>query len=211
MKYKNEIILEKKIEDRTKNLTESNNKLSALVEERELLLKELKLLTITDPMTTLYNRRYFAEISKSIVALSKRKKENLSIIMIDIDKFKNVNDTYGHQFGDDVIISLSRILIESQRKSDIICRYGGEEFIILLPYTALDATAVVAEKIRILVESSRMTLPSNERFKFTISLGVAQVDIEKETNINDALKRADDGLYQAKNSGRNNVVVNALK
>ena len=211
LKDKNEIILEKKIEDRTKNLTESNNKLSALVEERELLLKELKLLTITDPMTTLYNRRYFAEISKSIVALSKRKKENLSIIMIDIDKFKNVNDTYGHQFGDDIIISLSRILIESQRKSDIICRYGGEEFIILLPYTALDATAVVAEKIRILVESSRMTLPSNERFKFTISLGVAQVDIEKETNINDALKRADDGLYQAKNSGRNNVVVNALK
>jgi diguanylate cyclase (GGDEF)-like protein len=207
LKNKNEIILETKVQDRTNSLTIANNELSHLMQEKELLLKDLRLLAITDSMTKLYNRRYFTEISESIVALSKRKKEALSIIMMDIDKFKNINDTYGHQFGDDVIISLSNILIKSQRKSDIVCRYGGEEFAILLPDTSLESAVAVAEKIRILVESSSITLLSNKDFYFTISSGIAQVNLENETNIEAALKRADDALYKAKGGGRNKVCI----
>ncbi len=176
---------------------------------RELQLQELqtklKLLASTDPMTRLYNRRYFTKTSKHTLDLSKREKQNLSIIMLDIDKFKNVNDTYGHQVGDDVIITLANKLIEHQRKSDIICRYGGEEFVILLPNTSIESSEIVAKKIRKDIESLTIKVPSNENLKFTISLGVSQVDLENENNIELALKRADDALYEAKESGRNKV------
>ncbi len=175
-------------------------------EEDRLKHIDLKLLSLTDPMTSLYNRRYLSEISEKIISLAKRQKEKLSIIMLDIDKFKNINDTYGHQFGDSVIVDLSNILLESQRSSDIVCRYGGEEFVILLPNTSLESASIVAEKIRVLVESSRITLPSNEDFKFTISLGVAEINIEKEEDIDFALKRADESCYEAKKLGRNKVI-----
>jgi len=180
-------------------------------EEEKLKQIELKLLASTDSMTKLYNRRYFTEISEKVLYLSKREKKKLSILILDIDRFKVVNDTYGHQFGDEVLIALSRLLVEHQRKSDIVCRYGGEEFVILLPNTSVENAAKIAEKIRILVESLTMSSPSNKKFKFTISLGVAQIDIEYEEDIKFALKRADDALYEAKNSGRNRVCVKNIK
>ena len=176
-------------------------------EEARLKQAELILLAATDPMTKLYNRRYFDEISQNVIALSERKKENISIVILDIDLFKDVNDTYGHQFGDEVIVTLSKLLLESQRKSDIVCRYGGEEFVILLPNTPLQNATNIAQKIRKLVESLSITLPSGADFKFTISLGVAQIDVENEENIESALKRADEALYKAKNNGRNKVCV----
>lgn len=174
-------------------------------EESRIKQIDLKFLATTDPMTHLYNRRYFAEVSEDIITLSKRKKDQLSVIMIDIDEFKTVNDSYGHQVGDDVIKTLADKLIESQRDSDIICRYGGDEFVVLLPESSLDATVSVAQKIRKLVESTTIRLPSHEEFKFTISMGVAQVDLNNETNLEAALKRADDALYEAKDKGRNRV------
>jgi len=178
---------------------------------RELKLQdlqtELKLLASTDPMTKLYNRRFFTTMSEHSLDLAKRDKKALSVIMIDIDKFKNVNDTYGHKVGDNVIIHLASIFILDQRKSDIVCRYGGEEFVFLLPNTTLDGTYQVAQKIRKDVESSTINLPSNKILKYTISLGISQVDVENEENIELALKRADDALYRAKESGRNKVVL----
>ena len=174
-------------------------------EEEKLKQIELKLLASTDPMTKLYNRRYFTEISKKVLDLSKRERKNLSILMIDIDRFKRVNDTFGHQFGDEVLINLSRLLLESQRKSDIVCRYGGEEFVILLPNTGLEDATILAEKLRVLVEELTLVSPKNEGFNFTVSIGVAQIDVKNEENIELALKRADDALYIAKNSGRNRV------
>lgn len=174
-------------------------------EEDRLREIDLRLLSVTDAMTKLYNRRYFAEISENIIAMSQRNKEELSIIMLDIDKFKKVNDTYGHQFGDEVIITLANILRENQRKSDIVCRYGGEEFVLLLPNTSLDAAMIVAQKIRTLVESYKLRVPSNKLFHFTISLGVASVAVEHEENLDVAFKRADEALYKAKSSGRNRV------
>ena len=210
LKNENEVILEKKIKKRTKKLTETNKELCTLLDEREVLLKELKLLAVTDSMTNLYNRRYFNEISNNIVNLSKRENKELSIIILDIDKFKNVNDTYGHQFGDDVIISLSQILLKNQRKSDIICRYGGEEFVILLPYTSIETAFDIAEKIRIIVESLKLTLPTSEVFQFTISLGISKVNKDEDLDIQPALKRADNALYEAKCFGRNKVIVNSI-
>ena len=169
------------------------------------MLEELKLLASTDSMTKLYNRRHFSNMSEFIFSLMKREKQNLSVIMLDIDKFKNINDTYGHKIGDDVIISLANKLIEHQRQSDIICRYGGEEFVILLPKTSLDETNILAQKIRKEIESIILNISINKDLKFTVSVGVSQVDLENESNVEVALKRADDALYEAKESGRNKV------
>jgi diguanylate cyclase (GGDEF)-like protein len=173
--------------------------------EEKIKLMNLMLLATTDPMTELYNRRYFTDVSQDMVTLFNRKKEDLSLIIIDIDKFKSINDSYGHLFGDDVINSLADRLRGSVRSSDIICRYGGDEFVILLPECSLETTVDMAQKICKSVESSTMSTPLNEDFQFTISVGVAQVDVETETNIEAALKRADTALYKAKEKGRNRV------
>ena len=173
--------------------------------ELQELQNELKFLASTDSMTKLYNRRYFTKISGHTLDLVKREKENLSIIMLDIDNFKNVNDTYGHQVGDDIIIALSNKLIQNQRKSDVICRYGGEEFVILLPNTSEDGAKAVAQNIRKDVELLDVKVDLNKTLKFTISLGASEVDIENEKNIELALKRADNALYEAKKSGKNRV------
>ncbi|MCK5294154.1 MAG: GGDEF domain-containing protein, partial [Arcobacteraceae bacterium] len=121
--------------------------------------------------------------------------------------FKNVNDTYGHKVGDDVIITLANKLIEYQRKSDVTCRYGGEEFVILLPDTSIEGATILAQKIRKSIESLFINISPNKDLKFTISLGVSQVNLENENNIELSLKRADDALYKAKETGRNKVCV----
>jgi len=179
--------------------------------KRELQLQdlqnELKLLASTDPMTKLYNRRYFSKISEHALDLAKREKNDISTIMLDIDKFKNVNDTYGHKVGDDVIIKLAEILQKYQRKSDIVCRYGGEEFVILLPNTNINGAKIVSNNIRALVEQNIILLDNKEKLKFTISLGVSQIDTQNELNIEPSLKRADDALYEAKETGRNKVCI----
>jgi diguanylate cyclase (GGDEF)-like protein len=168
------------------------------------LQNELKLLAATDPLTKLYNRRYFTQTAKHIFDLARREKKDLSLIMLDIDKFKNVNDTYGHDVGDMVIVALANQLIEYHRQSDIACRFGGEEFVILLPNTSLDNAVSLAQDIRLDVENLNIQT-NNSQLKFTISLGVSKVNFNDEINIEKALKRADDALYDAKRSGRNMV------
>lgn len=177
--------------------------------KRELKLQDLQndllLLASTDSLSTLYNRRYFTQVSEHIFDLSRRNKQDLSIIMIDIDKFKSINDNYGHQVGDDVIVHFATTLKSIQRKSDVSCRYGGEEFVLLLPNTNITGAQNLANKIRLQIEATRLTLPSKEQIQFTVSLGVAIVNFENDTNIEAALKRADKAMYEAKNSGRNKV------
>jgi diguanylate cyclase (GGDEF)-like protein len=171
----------------------------------QALQKELKLLASIDPMTQLYNRRHFANISQHYLSLAKRDNHEISIIMLDIDKFKNVNDTYGHQIGDEVIISLAQLLKKNIRKSDIVCRYGGEEFVVMLPNTKLDQARVVAEEIRKNTQDLRIPIETKKEINFTISLGVSSIHLDKENALEDALKRADDALYNAKELGRNRV------
>jgi diguanylate cyclase (GGDEF)-like protein len=180
--------------------------LKRLIEDLELSQKELKHLAETDPMTGLWNRRYFTHTSATLWALARREQSHLSLIMIDIDRFKKVNDTYGHKVGDDVIIALAQILMESIRTSDLACRFGGEEFLILLPETPLEGAAVIAEKIRKRVENHGIELDNRETLHFTVSLGVSQTENLHDPNIEATIQRADNALYAAKNAGRNTLV-----
>ena len=177
--------------------------------KRELYLQELqeelKLLASTDPMTKLYNRRHFTQISESLLELAKRNETQSAVIMLDIDKFKTINDTYGHKIGDKVIISLASSFQEKRRKSDIVCRWGGEEFVILLPNTDIDGALISAEKFRKNCEELIIDVKENQQIKFTISVGVSMIDITNDKNIEASIHRADIALYEAKNRGRNQV------
>ena len=120
--------------------------------------------------------------------------------MIDIDKFKNINDTYGHDVGDIIIIALANEVKKDLRPTDIFARFGGEEFVLMFPNTSLEEVIEISEKIRIRIEQS---IP-HEIIRYTISTGVAQFDLEND-DVNDVIKRADNGLYKAKENGRNQV------
>ncbi len=170
---------------------------------------ELERQALTDPMTKLYNRRYLSEITQHMLGLMRRSSSNLAVIMLDIDKFKNVNDTYGHQVGDEVIIKLAETLQEHTRKSDVVCRLGGEEFLVLLPETDVEGAMLKAETFRKVVEALSLTLADELELKFTISLGVSEVKIDEE-NFDAAMSRADAALYEAKESGRNKVCLHKV-
>ena len=181
-----------------------------LVQQTEKLKKaqaELSLLASIDPLTKLFNRRYFTKMSSSILNLAQRKRTDTAIIMIDIDNFKSINDTYGHKIGDDVIVVLSDKLQDLSRKSDIVSRWGGEEFLILLPDTDATKAMVLAQKIRKSVESLILTLENDKILNFTISLGISQMKNESEKDIESVIIRADKALYKAKDSGRNQVFI----
>ena len=167
------------------------------------LIEKLNKQATTDPLTGVYNRRFFMDSCQKNIALAKRKKEPLSILMIDIDHFKQINDTYGHAIGDEVIQKLSSIMQESQRKSDVIARYGGEEFLILLPDTPYERAKEVAQKLRKKVEESFVETHNGKKVRFSVSIGVAT--IHKEDSYETLMHNADKALYQAKESGRNRV------
>ncbi len=168
--------------------------------------QELELLASTDSMTKLYNRRYFNELSKSVLKLDIRNSLSTSVIILDIDRFKVINDTFGHKVGDDVIISLANQLKKHFRKSDIISRWGGEEFVVLLPQTDINGAMIIAKRLRDKIENSSINTTDNQIVKFTISLGVSQVDYNKDNSIEASIICADKALYEAKENGRNRVV-----
>jgi len=172
------------------------------VTQEVLYREELKKLASFDSLSQLYNRRYFYDIAGHIVDVAKREKTHTSVVMIDIDFFKKVNDKYGHQVGDEVIVKLSNILLKETRQSDIVCRYGGEEFLLLLPYTNEDGAYILAKQIRKKVFDSFIWL-ENKKLKFTVSIGVSQIDINKDLDY--AINLADKSLYNAKQMGRNIV------
>ena len=160
--------------------------------------------SITDGLTKLHNHRYFQDhLTREIKRVS-RTSSPLSLILLDIDDFKQLNDTFGHAAGDEVLISLASIMNESARESDLIARYGGEEFVILMPNTDLPGAVHLAEKIRMTVESTRLII--GDRMKptdFTISLGVALF----KGNRREFFAEADRALYRAKAAGKNCVII----
>lgn len=186
-------------------LITSQVKLTQQAQKLKEAHRKLELLAATDSMTGLYNRRYFLETSKNILELAKRNNEHISVLILDIDDFKNINDSYGHKVGDDSIIMVANILQEITRKSDIVCRFGGEEFTILLPYTGLKTTTNIAESIRKKIENSCVKTSNGVEVRFTVSIGVSEVDTYDEKNIELAIYRADEALYEAKDSGKNMV------
>ena len=182
-------------------------KMQELIYQLKKSQDELKFLSSIDPLTKLYNRRYFAEASKQILSFAKRDKNNLSIIMLDIDKFKNINDTYGHQVGDDILVLLASKLQELTRDSDIICRFGGEEFLVLFPDTSMEGAYIISQKIRLEIENMILNLNNIKELKITVSIGVSEFNHKNDESIEGIIKRADIALYKAKDSGRNKVCV----
>ena len=158
-----------------------------------------------DYLTSLYNRRYFTEIAESFIKTVKRERKELSVIMIDIDKFKNINDTYGHATGDIVIKSLANLLKENTRDSDVVSRFGGEEFAILLPFTNREGAFKIAQDLRAIVEDQNIQISNDKHIKFTVSIGVDCLNCKIDSTISESLGRADKALYKAKYEGRNQV------
>lgn len=167
----------------------------------------MKKLATTDPLTGVLNRRAFHDIGTALVNKFRNSKHELSIIIIDIDHFKLVNDRFGHQVGDCVLIEMTTKIRSLLRKNDYIARFGGEEFVVLLYDTNLEETKVVAEKIRSCVESLTVSVDKKE-VRFTISLGVAvAVGYVHDGIVESLIGLADNALYKAKEQGRNRLIV----
>lgn len=172
--------------------------------EAKRLMEHLRENSMRDAMTGLYNRRFLEEYVGQLVSASQRRKSPFSVLMLDLDFFKQVNDTYGHEAGDKVIKTLADILARNVRASDMVVRYGGEEFLMVLMDTGAEAAAAVAEKIRGEVEATKIPLPGMMLQK-TISIGVSEFPEDSDT-FWQVVKFADVALYKAKSAGRNRVV-----
>ncbi|EDZ61243.1 diguanylate cyclase (GGDEF domain) [Sulfurimonas gotlandica GD1] len=183
----------------------ANKCLTMQTKELQEIKAQLTIEAKTDLLSGLHNRRYFSEMSQKSFLQAKRYEENLSIILLDLDKFKKINDTYGHQTGDIVIKVTADILKYLNREDDIVARYGGEEFIILLPHTNLYEALVIAENIRKKIESTEIHSESDDIFHVTASIGVAQLDTINDENISKTIQRCDNAMYKAKQRGRNKV------
>lgn len=195
-----------KIPFKLKDGTATSISYSTDITELFLLKEKLQRQAITDSLTGLYNRRYFSEQCTREFSHCKRSKSTMSIIVIDIDWFKSINDEFGHPVGDIVLREVSKIYKSCLRKENILCRIGGEEFAILLSDTGHEAAAVLAERIRQTQEKKAIVGKWEGKIKPTISLGVSALSA-KDKNFEDLLSRADKALYQAKTDGRNQVCV----
>ena len=173
--------------------------------ELEVVNRRLKKLSITDGLTELFNHRHVHELLTDEFERSRRTGEPLAVTMIDLDKFKSVNDTYGHPTGDVILYETARILRDTAREIDMPGRYGGEEFIVILPNTAEDEAARFAERVRTTVEEYLYRDEANE-IRMTCSSGVASFPWNGVGTPEQLLKAADEALYVAKESGRNRVV-----
>jgi diguanylate cyclase (GGDEF)-like protein len=161
-------------------------------------------LIMTDSLTGAFNRRFYSEILKKEWSRYKRYGDNFSCALIDIDYFKKVNDTYGHDVGDQVLVNTVKLISTELRESDFLIRMGGEEFLVFMPNTTEKGAVILAERVRKSIENTSIILSNNESTHITASVGVSCV-IETDTK-EDPSKRADMALYQAKESGRNRVV-----
>jgi len=161
---------------------------------------------IYDTLTNLFNRRHFEERLSAETQKAFESESNLSMIMVDIDHFKKVNDTFGHDGGDKVLREIASLLKNSVRQHDTVARYGGEEFVLLLPGAPLDPTNMVAERIRRSVENTPFDMGQTQ-IRITISLGISNFPIHRMKSKEELVKMADLALYDAKRGGRNRVCI----
>ncbi|MGV3464672.1 MAG: diguanylate cyclase [Heyndrickxia sp.] len=168
------------------------------------LFKMYKEQSTQDFLTGLNNYRKFDDKYNSLILDSKEKLQKLSVLYIDIDHFKKVNDTYGHNNGDEILQQLSQILKDSTEHEDIVSRNGGEEFTVLLPNSSIERATSVAEHIRMSIENHHFMLTNGKSIRITVSVGIANFP-ESTNNIEEIIDLADKALYMAKNSGRNRV------
>lgn len=167
-------------------------------------MRKLELLASTDPLTGAYNRRHFLEVSNAELQRSKRYKHPFTVLMLDIDHFKTVNDTHGHNIGDEALKETVSTIQDALRTEDTLGRLGGEEFAVIFPQTVASNAALVAERIRGDIARIEIDTP-NGPLKFTMSIGISESS-DDDRSIEEALTRADKALYEAKENGRNKVV-----
>ncbi|OIQ72389.1 putative diguanylate cyclase YdaM [mine drainage metagenome] len=180
-------------------LKDAQNRLSEAHAELALKNQLLESLSVTDRLTGLFNRRKLDELLANECERAARTDATLSLMMVDIDHFKNVNDTFGHPVGDQILVSMAELLRHGVRKVDTVARWGGEEFMILCPATPLAGACAVAENIRASIEATDFPLVGHK----TVCFGVAQY--HPDETCQSLVERADAALYRAKNEGRNCV------
>lgn len=169
------------------------------------LLEELSRATLEDGLTQVYNRRYFERSMESELDRSRRDQRPCGLVLLDIDHFKQFNDTYGHDVGDIVLKSVASTIKKMLRSTDTVSRVGGEEFAIIVPNTFRLDAGFLAERVRSSVEELNIDVEGHGALQVTISLGVAMNDPKEMTSLDELYKQADNALYDAKNNGRNCV------
>jgi len=198
------MLLHTELTDERKRLEE---RVTSRTHELHIANKELQLLATTDSLTGLPNRRSMMEWIQREIERAGDTEKPLALCMIDVDHFKKINDTYGHATGDQAIIAIANACSEIIRKTDIAARFGGEEFVLLMPETDLGNAKNVAERLRAAIEALIIKSDNHPPFGMTISIGLALFDRQSGTDtMSSLLNRADNALYQAKSAGRNQVV-----
>lgn len=195
------------------NKFQSTKMFNLILKELKVLMRmkwlysETEYLTITDGLTGIYNRRFFQQTIDREFLRAKRYKHSLSVAMIDVDNFKKINDTYGHQFGDKILVRLSEIIRDSFRKTDYVARYGGEEFAVILPETNKASTYIPIERIRQKVESEKFEY-KGKIIPVTISIGISDIK-SAPSSCEELINSSDETLYKAKNNGKNRIELSA--
>lgn len=199
--------LRDEVELMKKNISSVKHYLEAAkpVIESQILMEKLRDTSLRDGMTGLYNRRFLEEVIDKIMSQAARNKDTYSVLMLDVDFFKMVNDTYGHDVGDKVIVALAKVLKSSIRESDLAIRYGGEEFVVMLHNATDEGTTSIASKIHSEFAKLAFDVGNGEPLRKTISIGIAKFPTDGDT-IWKCIKYADTALYEAKDTGRNKIV-----
>ncbi len=187
---------QERLRDNSLRLEDVNRKLSAALDQMEIMARQ-------DPLTGLANRRYMLDRLEQEAARAARYGKKLSVAMADIDDFKAINDSRGHECGDLVLKTVSNIMKESIRTEDMVARWGGEEFLFLFPETPVAGASVIAEKIRGLVESAAIMYRGREA-RVTVTFGIAEYAPER--SIDENISRADNAMYRGKKSSKNTII-----
>lgn len=177
--------------------------LAFLLMHKERSEEEKSRMATTDPLTGVFNRRTFIELAEQELARARRSGMPIALMMLDLDHFKEVNDTHGHLIGDEVLVAFTRLIRDCVRRGDLVVRYGGEEFCVLLPATTLGAANALAERIRAAMAASTLTA---RPFRVTVSIGLTSYAGARDVSVADLLSRADEALYRAKEEGRDRVI-----
>jgi len=206
LKEEKERVLEGEIDTQMQELQEKNKALTQKTQELESVQENLRLQATTDPLTGLYNRRYLLGIAGRVFDNALRYAHSLSVIMIDLDNFKQINDTYGHALGDEVLINCAKVLQNDMRSSDLLARYGGEEFLIFVPNTPVQEVLELADRILKNSEQEKIPFANEAPLSYTMSIGITHLQ-ENDLNMEQLINRADKAMYLAKSKGKNCIEV----
>ncbi|MBE7709513.1 MAG: GGDEF domain-containing protein [Cyanobacteria bacterium SIG32] len=198
--------IQKNIEDIILNFDIPEGNKIDVIKKINFMYSQTRFLSVTDSLTGLYNRRHFEDTLEREFLRASRYKNNLSFAIIDVDFFKKVNDTYGHSTGDYVLKEVAYLILQNLRKTDMVFRYGGEEFAVIITETPKEKAIVPLERLRKAVEEYPFSY-NGQDIKITISIGISEV-CENITTVHQLFDDADRALYKAKENGRNQIQIN---